>query len=469
VSAREDTTKRRDETALFLVLAAFCLGLAVHVRDGLVHPGAIVWLSLSIFLAFLVFTSFAGHWSRAIPAVLAAAVLTQFAVILFSKVPGGWNGERSTVPYYAGVAAAACAAVAMVIWPRSRHALFPVMLVCFALVGVWLLRVGGRPRIDVWTSQMAGLEALCDGHDPWSSSFPDVYHKPGLYADGTARDGMVHLGFPYPPLSVLLDLPGFLLLHDFRYGNLVTMLAAAAFIAYAQPRSSLGPLLAALFLFTPRSLLVLRNGWTEPQVAMLLAATVFCACHMPRAMPWVLGLLLVSKQYMFLAAAPAVLFLEPPWSVRRIAAMFLRAGIAGSLVTLPLALWNYTAYMRSNFLVAGGAGFRMDALSYFAYFGNIFDWPVPTWLGGAGFLAAAIATVVVLRCGERSPAGFAVGVAIVFLIFFSLNKFAFCNYYYFVIAALCTSAAAGVEVRTTATKASPVSPDNGELPLALAA
>ena len=42
----------------------------------------------------------------------------------------------------------------------------------------------------------------------------------------------------------------------------------------------------------------------------------------------------------------------------------------------------------------------------------------------------------------RTPAGFALGVAALFLAFFVLNKQAFANYYLFVIGALCTAVAA---------------------------
>jgi hypothetical protein len=51
-------------------------------------------------------------------------------------------------------------------------------------------------------------------------------------------------------------------------------------------------------------------------------------------------------------------------------------------------------------------------------------------------------TLLALRRAGRSPAGFAAAIAAVFLVFFSLNKFAFCNYYYFVISILCASVAA---------------------------
>ena len=78
---------------------------------------------------------------------------------------------------------------------------------------------------------------------------------------------------------------------------------------------------AALFLLSPRGFYVLEHGWTEPFVVMLLAATVFCACRRPRWTPLMLGLLLFSKQYIFIAL-PAMLLLAPrPWASRALLAI----------------------------------------------------------------------------------------------------------------------------------------------------
>jgi hypothetical protein len=429
------------------IASAVCLGIAIHIRDGLVHPGAILWLSLSLLTAAAAFVRppatslLLRHAPRILPALLTTSLAVQFTLLLTSQIPGGARDAHIIWPYYLLLTLAPGATLALVLKPHRTRLFFPTILVLFALLGLWLLRTSGTPRIDVWTSQSAGLEALSHGRDPWSSTFPDVYHNPDLYAPGTVRDGIVHLGFPYPPLTLLFDLPAHLLFGDFRYANLLAMLAAAALIAGARPGPT-SALLATLFLFTPRAFLVLRNGWTEPQLAMLLAATVFCACRCLRAMPWLLGLLLVSKQYMILAAAPALLLLPRPWTLRQTTSFAAKAILAAALVTLPLALWNWPAFLHSNFLVAGGAKFRLDALSYFAYAASVFNWAPAQSLGGISFLAALAAAAVALRRADRSPAGFAAAIALMYLAFFCLNKFAFCNYYYFVISALCTSAAA---------------------------
>ena len=430
-----------------LVASAISLGFAIHINNGLVQPGAILWLSLALAMGFAAFMKpsqkslLSRHAPRALPWLVAGGLAIQFFLLYLNRSSDGWKSFASGCVYYALLSTAAMLCIAMVVYPIKSRLIFAIILPVFGLMGVWMLGTGPRPKIDVWQAQMAGLDAMRQGIDPWSSTFPDVYKLPDIYAPGTVKNGIVQLGFPYPPLSVLFDLPAYAVFRDYRYSNLAAMMIAAACIAYARP-GRMGPLLGALFLFTPRVFLVLANGWTEPMVAMFLAATVFCACRRPGAMPWMLGLFLVSKQYVPLAMLPAMLLLKPKWDWRDAANLLGKAALIGAAVSLPLALWNFRAFLHSTLLVASGAKFRLDALSYFAYSAQLHDWTPPQSLGRVSFLAALVTGVFVLRRGERSAAGFSAGVALVFMMFFCLNKFAFCNYYYFIVATLCTSAAA---------------------------
>jgi hypothetical protein len=58
------------------------------------------------------------------------------------------------------------------------------------------------------------------------------------------------------------------------------------------------------------------------------------------------------------------------------------------------------------------------------------------------FLAAFVGIGISLWRLPRTAFGFAAGVSVTFLLFFSFNKQAFCNYYYFVIGALAVAVAA---------------------------
>ena len=452
--------------AACLVVAAMSLGLAIHVNNGVLDPVGILWLSVGLAATLASF----AQWPRTsrlflqapqmLPNLVALGIYAQIILLLCSPEPGAWRNPLLGTAHFILLAAAMGLCQLMYFTPELSRRIFPGLLLVFGAIGFLAIHANPHPKIDVWNAQMAGLRAMTHGSDPWSSTIADVYHRPDLYAPGTVRDGVAHIGFPYPPLTVLLDLPGYLLAGDLRYGYLLAMILTAALIASATP-GRLGPLLGVLFLFTPRAFHVLQQGWTEPTVALLLAATVWCARKRPNLLPWALGLFLVSKQYAPLAAIPAIL-LARTWKAR--AALFGKAALIGAVVSLPLALWNTKAFLHSTLLVAAGAKFRMDSLCYLAYFANLSGWTPTAWVGSCSYIAGLAAAGFALRKSPRTPAGFCTGVSLAFLCFFAVNKFAFCNYYYFIIAGLCT--AAGAEVTPIAVEIKSVEPITHQYSLA---
>ena len=210
-------------------------------------------------------------------------------------------------------------------------------------------------------------------------------------------------------------------------------------MAYARP-GRLGPMAAALFLFTPRFLFVLEQGWTEPLVVFLLAAMVFAACRRPSVVPWLFGLFLAIKQYMVFVPFLGWLLLPRPLpSGRELGRWVVKAVGIAAAVTLPLALWNVREFWNDVVALQVIQPFRVEAMSYLAWFARDGSPHLPTSLA---FVAALLATGVALIRVPRTPAGFAASVAFVYCAFFAFNKQAFCNYYYFVVGALCCAIAA---------------------------
>jgi hypothetical protein len=107
--------------------------------------------------------------------------------------------------------------------------------------------------------------------------------------------------------------------------------------------------------------------------------------------------------------------------------------VTAAVVTLPLMLVNVPKFIWNVVTLQVYQPFRADALSYPAWWAAQGGQPI-TWIA---FVVIIPALVLGLWRAERRPAGFALGVALVCLGFFAFNKQAFCNYYYFVIGALC--------------------------------
>ena len=219
-------------------------------------------------------------------------------------------------------------------------------------------------------------------------------------------------------------------------------------MTYARP-GRVGLVAAATFLFTPRVFFVLEQGWTEPFVVLLLSTVVFCACRAPRLLPYTLGLFLVVKQYLVFATLAGSLLTPKPFRWREVRATVLRAMTVALAVSVPFIVWNVSAFIRDVVTVHIHQPFRQDALSYLAWLARDGGVPPPTALA---FAAALAGVALGLWRAARSPAGFAATVALVYLGFFAFNKQAFCNYYFFVLGALCCAiAASGSKPQTPAT------------------
>ena len=145
----------------------------------------------------------------------------------------------------------------------------------------WLIKASPNPHIDVYTFHQEAYRALSQHVNPYAITMPNIYGHTMWYADGYATGGRVLVGFLYPPLSLLLAWPAHLL-GDYRYAMALAVTLSGAFLAYARP-GRLGSTVAAVFLFTPRGLLVIEQGWTESLVVLCQPFTIKRSCVVERS------------------------------------------------------------------------------------------------------------------------------------------------------------------------------------------
>jgi hypothetical protein len=314
---------------------------------------------------------------------------------------------------------------------------FPALLAVHLLAGVWLIRASPSPRIDTVVVHRAAIRALQHARDPYRITFENIYgSNSGFYNPRVLVGGRVAFGYPYPPVSLLLAVPGQVLAGDYRYAELAALLAGVAFIGYLGPALSTR-LAACVLLTTPRVFFVLEQGWSEPIAVLLLGATVFCLVRKPACAPWLGGLLVVTKQYLTLAAFP--LWRYAARAHRDTRPFIVRAAVAGLAVTLPFALWHPSPFFNSVIRLQTLEPFRTDSLSYLS-------WAARAGWGAGSFVWSISAALVALTAAmirtPNTPGGFAASLSLSLLAMFAFGSKAFCNYYFFVIGALCCAVAA---------------------------
>ena len=425
------------------VAAAAALGHALQQGNGFYDPVALSWVLAAGAMVIVAIAAMsasqaeAGAYTWALSALLAAGIGWQI-VALTRATPGMYlNPAASTNVFTSLILGQVAVMLLGLLVPKCRSWWFPAVLALHLAAGVWMLRASPSPAIDVVTVHRAAIAGLLRGRNPYSITFQNIYGPDSPFYNPQAVSGdQVLFGYPYPPLSLVLAVPAQLLAGDYRYLELASLVLAGAFIGYAT-RSTNAKLAAVLFLTTPRIFFVLEQGWTEPVAVLLLALTVWAGGRRPALASWASGLLLVSKQYLVLAA-PIVLRMA--WKNGRITPTFVvRSLIAGSVVTLPFLLWNPRAFVETVVLLQAREPFRLDSLS-------LLSWAARAGWGQGSFLwplaAGAVATAFAMWRTPNTPAGAAASVSLSALAAFVFGSKAFCNYYFFVVGALCCTVAA---------------------------
>lgn len=433
--------------APLLSLAAVLLGHAIQVSNGTRHPTSITLLSVTLGASLLALLLPEPRRARLVPLaerttllVLGLGLVWQF-IQLVTSAPAMYlqPGPRGFAPFLTGiVVAAVLTGAGLSGQPWLGRLRVPLLVGVHLALGAWIIHYSPRPHIDVYAWHVEAFRVLGQGINPYAVTMPDIYGHDHFYGPGLLVNGRVQVGFPYPPFSLLLAGAGHLLGGDYRFTNLAAMGLAAMLMATCRP-GRWAPLAATVFLFTPRTFFVLEQGWTDAYVVLLLAASVWCACRMPRLLPFALGLLFAIKHYMVLAA-PLVVLLHPgPQAWKDTLRTLLKAAAVAAVVTLPFAVLDPKAFFNDLIGFQLRQPFRMDALSYLAWWAKQTGEQPPSWLGFAMVLPALGLS---LWRAPRTPAGFAAAVALTFLVFFAFSKQAFCNYYFFLVGALCTAIAA---------------------------
>ena len=307
-----------------------------------------------------------------------------------------------------------------------------VLLALHGFIAFHLIR-STPPKIDTLSLQREATEMLLHGHDPYGTSHANTYNADEtrrFYGPGEVINGRIQIGMPYPPVTFLCLVPGYLL-GDIRYGFVAAIFLSTLFIFALFPNVR-GLSLATVVLLAPVTYLVEYACWTEPLLWMLLCATVFAAVKRPRWLPLALGLFLSTKQYNFLAL-PFIGFLLQPFSWKGYWKLLAQSLCVALATVLPFALWNFSGEWHDLIQnVFSGVPVREDGLSFAIRF------PIYAKIGKLLLLAYVVWAA---RRWSQHTAMFAAAYGMALMLFFSSSELAFLNYYFLITFSLWLTAA----------------------------
>jgi hypothetical protein len=366
--------------------------------------------------------------------VLAAAAVVILLVPTFTYLP---QGPARTVRWLLAGSALAAAAAQLFPWRHAPDAGLVVAAGGYLTVTALLVHGNPAPRIDVWYTLQGAADALAQGDNPYTQVWVG---PPGIMQ-----------AFTYLPGMAVLLAPGRWLAGDVRWSlAVVTVAGALAVRALAGPglrsgeppgpgagprsggyRPSPGPAaaLAALLLLLPGTQTQVEQAWTEPLLLAGLAGAGLALTRRRLMLAAVLlALSLASKQHV--AMLLPVLAAWPRVGLRRVT---VATGLAGVLilpffVADPAAMWHDTVTLLVDFPPLKFA----DTLFIAAL--RELHWLPPFWLTGALVLGTVGSVSWVVHRRDPDLGEVLRWCALVLLIANLLNKQAFYNQYWLVLA-----------------------------------
>lgn len=429
--------------AWWAAAAALALGYAIYVGRG--GPGPIPFGFLIIAIGAAGLAALRRNpprvgTAKGLPKLLGFGLAVELALLAVWPLtnPLAQEGPADYLPFWAALALVAAVAAAPFFGPlRQGWLRLAILAALHFVLGVWVIAVAPDPFIDVWVMQADGARALVEGTNPYLPIYENLHGVDSpYYGPGLVVDGELTIGFPYPPLSLLLVLPGELLAGDPRFVHLLALELAAVAMALSGRLGPVSTSAALVFLFAPWTFFLVAGAWTEPLVILGVAGVLLAATRAPRLLGLAVGLMIAVKQYLLLGLPLALIFLarrgRDRWRIGW------QSVAVAAVLTLPFFLWDPGAFTWSTLGSLAGQIFRPDSLSFLAALPG--DWGAR--LSGFGFVLLVPLGILVLRRAPRTAFGFAASLGLMLLVFFAFSRQGSANYHFAVIGILCAAVAA---------------------------
>lgn len=417
------------------VLAAWCL---LAVGDSAAEGQYSALAVTCVLLGFVALAAVVSSGSRVVvpgPRLMIVPVLVSLVAVVHH--PANRYIAMPVTDVHAAQALIIMATViaAATLWARDAPAHLAVIGVAalVGLAGVLTVVREPHPGIDVWVLLQQSSTGSAHGDDLYRQHWTG---SPGLQAV-----------YPYLPITTVLLAPFRWLLGDVRYGLIAASLVAVWFARRSAPTAP--PALAGLLLIAPHWLFLTDQSWTEP---LLLAALGGSFLAIRRDRPWLavvgLAVALACKQHVVVVLPLFALW--PGFGLRRTitAAALAGAAVLPWFIAGPGDMWHDTVHANLSLGVRERA---LNLASLLARHGI-----------GVGFwlLLAALAAAYLLSVWRlpRTPAGLALGCALVLWAADLGNKQTYFNHYWLPLGLLVIALAAAGPTGADRPAAAPARP-----------
>jgi len=410
-----------------LLFAYTALVYGVFRNNGMYDAVGLLFVILGF--SFLVL---AAVWTlqkkkNSLPSPLLACTLVLFLILGATKTPGIYLQSQlyAVLFFYTHIFLLLLTLLVYALptsrWERVRPYVF-FLAILFALIFQLLLPSSSpTPFVDVFVISQESAAHLLQGRNPYTTQTSDIYA-------GVADFGFHHFGYHYPPASLYLLAIGYFFFGDVRY-TYVFALMVTTWILWKIARRSLpassSELLTLLFLYSPRTLFVLEQAWTEPLLLLLFALSFFLFSRgYQNAASFAYGYMISLKQYL--------LFFLVHWLIleRRLSRLILGLGVLlltvlPFLILAPKGLWNSAMSPHLHAL------FRSDSLSISSLLYRLFD--IKIWSLSGIFIGALCTPLTFFLFRKLHPLqGYLFAVSITTYAMFLFGNLAYANYYFFI-------------------------------------
>jgi uncharacterized membrane protein len=345
-------------------------------------------------------------------------VLTAFLIVLAIKAP-------SSVP--PTISRRDSARLEFICW---------TIAIAYLALSIYAVRITNADLTDVYLWQREATRAFLHGTDPYTVTHENIFGAQSwyFYPPGAVYEGRVHVGLQYPPLSLLLIVPGYLI-GDLRYSGIAALLITA-YLLFRRRADRFATLVVAALLLSPLTFYLISRGFSEPLVLLTLTCTIVAARRRSRWLPLFFAAFLSTKQYCVLAL-PFAGFLIPSGTRKDYVRLLAIAIGISLLLCVPFAIWDFPHFWHDLVVVNFGARLRPESLTF-----SVLTWKLG-WGSIPGFVIALAVIAAIAWClvrAPRNPAMFAACFGLVLLVMLALHKQGFINYYFLVIGSLLVAA-----------------------------